>query len=178
MTYFKKEKIYLEEGADYVQLAENFGISNNLFGVLDLARSLPDLVGKSKNGESLYHGLNKYLEFKKSGYPGFHVLDSNSIRDTFLRCMKKLEPDSFAEMAMIFHSYLARLRDYAYIGPNSADAKKLDGKKIILIGANHLDYLESWLKNIDVEVPLDWHSFVYTLPEKDVFKKLESLVLF
>ena len=69
--------------------------------------------------------------------------------------------DSMAEAADLVHNYHVQVRDYEVIGPNvKAFADAMPGKKLIIVGRDHVPNVERVLQGEEIHKPPQWPEFV------------------
>lgn len=177
LNYFKRPVHFLEDGLDYVDLAQEYGISPSVFGIYDVLRVLPQIIAHTSTSAEFMGYLKRYLEMKKKiPYPGYDKVDIEDVIHKIPVVMAQTSPGNARELGEVFNKYLARLREYERLGPRSRELdQQLTGRKGEIVGVNHVDYLVRCLHGERMEVPEDWHAFIKGTDYRDAIRRIERL---
>lgn len=168
--HFRGQKHYLDEGTNYSKAVEKYGVSKDLFILLNALRDLK--VATSKTDGDLLKKIESGLEFKKEIYFGSDEVDIQKIMDTvatfLVNVLSNIHDNLPACLAAqeAFFEYMPRIRDYEVYAP---EIKKIqtafNGKKGAILGANHIDYLCGILSDEIKTPPPQW---------KELFEEMDD----
>jgi len=153
----------LEEGANFRELGEKYGLRKDLLGLYDILSAIPQFLGVAQSYGGFLECLSRYLDLKKQDCPGGDGIES----DVTLRMVPEImnnfleHPGLILHVGLVYEWYLTRLRDHELLGPKTLEySSALDGKKTEIVGADHVNYLARRLRGEDVEQPKEWGDFV------------------
>lgn len=169
---FRGEVHHLEEGYDGISDILRYGFPERLLGMWKITECGFSIVGMNDtNGNVTLNDLIRGFNIWKSICPGYQRFDGYQAA----AATHKLQTYAITRFGndAIFYQYIdacsdfeAKIRDRGYIGPNSIRlCKELTGRKAVLIGRAHLDYLVPFLEGKDVEPMSTWAEHVSSLDE-------------
>lgn len=176
--YPKTLPIFLEENSDRVTIAENYGFSNEMFSIYAILGFIPQLARDEK---ATPDNIISSFENIKNASPGLQTLNTESVlRKCAGVILSKKVPGSELSLAgSISKFYLGRIADYEIMDPGLQElVETLTGKKIVVVGGGHVEYLASSLEGVQLSKPPDWEDFVDNLESehRTIIRNIESLI--
>lgn len=174
----------LEEDVDLRSISSSYGIDPEVVMAYSLQVPISDVLEKITQHKLHSSKIFKYVDEVSTVYKSRVLMASTltekdiagSIRRNVVGAMvEQIKADdvqglqrSFEAAFFVVQEYLARVRDYEWIGPRVAELlDTLPGKKVIVVGKNHLPAMEAVLCRQPVSKPVSWGEYKETLdPEK------------
>ncbi len=157
---------YLEERTNLPVLATRLGVESDAFFSYDIFRSFHTLhTGSFADFE---RNIRRHWKNKSDLCSGYFGLDVDHLVETVTLAIGELDrvfPDDFVERVLLvgraFGSFLRRARDVEYILPSlKSYSSELEGKKAVIVGGGHVDFLATHLQTEEDPVHVPWHDYV------------------
>lgn len=165
--------VFLEESVNYPELGKRYGISPDEL----LFYTLVDSVGIALDSERTLF-VNQYLDSRAQN-PAYSCFNPQRVREFFDSASSRHLIIPMVENAIggIFQEYFTMVRDFEAIGPMIKEEMNNPGRKLLVIGAMHLDYLLRYLRG-QAARPLSWHDYRQRLDpkSKNIVESIERLV--
>ncbi len=173
---------FLEDNSRWSELSVRYGIREDLFGIYRLMASGPNILSAADSidgvVESLRIGLTIFSKYDSIFVPEY----SQSSVDKFLIVVDELValPEDVVTIANVgseYVNFLREIRDYEVIALKfKKHTEEMEGKKALVIGDGHVDYIANYLRNETVEKPKTWQDFVCRLDQnlRDFVYKVEN----
>src|SRR3989344_9544723 len=162
-----KQVHYLEDNTDFFSLCNKYGMRKDLIGLYNALGDYGEAVKISDGDTDRFISFWDYLiDNIKQYYPGFSVIDKESVMNQIIHLTHNFARYA-GEINMVgtsFSRYLAAIRNHELFGQRAQEYRKnLPGKKVLIAGDGHIDYVEKYLQGENVPLPLQWDKFMQTL---------------
>jgi hypothetical protein len=156
----RSKVIYLEQERTYARLVKPYGISDDLCSTLWLL-SQTDHVEKTA-GEVTVDSLEFFRKICGGIYDEYDTQAYKRavgiVADLWKR-VSSTDTEFLKCVGAYFAEFTWSLRDYEYICPNIKRLSTLEGKKMVVLGNNHIKPIRSVLKGKTLKPPLTWEAY-------------------
>jgi hypothetical protein len=165
---------HLEEKSRIIDVCTENGIRRELIGLYDLLYQIPNLLAEGYKGDVV-----SALKYREQMYPGWEELDLESTIRMLAETIGNFpdSPNLTAKVGSIFREQFNRLREHGVLIPKTLEYNAtLDGKKVEIVGASHMNNLIKSLKGESVPPPEKWNVFVrrFDLQYQEAIAKIEE----
>lgn len=174
----KDHIIPLESGIDYVELLRRHGLMPENFMIFSTIKHLAEEFEEARQKGNIIKISMALLDYQLNQYPGFEKVNPNQMQSRVRNLMAHIQNTNEIEgrteiyrqidlAAELITAYMAFLRDYYFIIPNTKHfVHALNGKKIVLVGKDHVPAVNCALDNLDVSAPQSWDDFLPRVERK------------
>ncbi|MBI5804245.1 hypothetical protein HY450_03310, partial [Candidatus Pacearchaeota archaeon] len=172
---------FLEEGFDPRRVYSNRGVPRKMAVFYETVMTTELGLTINPGGTVIVNDIiNYYKHVYSLGNRQIDLL--NQQWGAFLDyCSKSGNASAITEIGRLFKPFSMNVRDYDVIGPTAQKLiRELSGRKGIIVGSLHLDFLGDFLSGEETKSPNSWHEVIEESPTKvrktikDVEKRLSK----
>lgn len=178
---------FLESDANYISLGAKYGMRPDLIGIYYMFGDFLTGIRTTKSLDNIAQWLRPIMTRRARSGPTLQTLNIEQTVKQFATLSGQLAGGKIAVtselitiMGMVFPWYFERVRDYEELCPETqALTTALDGKKGVITGAGHTQYLTDYVSGKAMEKPPQWSEFVDSLETRlrDTVLKIEREIL-
>ncbi len=178
LSKFKGRTHFLEDtDEDYVQLAEKYGMRPDMFNLCCFLRHINTAYARERSIKDMLISATRMMWWNKDLEKSSRSLDVNKTIKTFGDVALNMK-DSLGKLLLLPESadnFFGKVRDTIMCPRAKELCDNLDGRKVIIVGRNHVLSLEQYLTDGKMSTTLQWRDYIKTNATEEIIDLVSTI---